>query len=71
MKKLHGGTTRKNFSVDPFFFFLSSEEKFRQGRSSANGKLPGTLAALLLVDVVEMEEWGVSLIKSVDKTAQA
>lgn len=70
MKKLHGGTTRKNFSVDPFFF-LSSEEKFRQGRSSANGKLPGTLAALLLVDVVEMEEWGVSLIKSVDKTAQA
>lgn len=70
MKKLHGGTTRKNFSVDPVFF-LSSEEKFRQGRSSANGKLPGTLAALLLVDVVEMEEWGVSLIKSVDKTAQA
>lgn len=54
MRKLHGETTRKNFSVDPFF--LSSEEKFRQEHRSANGKLLGILIALLFVDVVEREE---------------
>lgn len=58
MRKLHGETTRKNFSVDPFFF-LSGEEKFRQEHNSANGKLLGTLIALLFVDVVEREEWRV------------
>lgn len=54
MRKLHGET---NFSVHPFF--LSSEEKFRQERSSVNGKLLGALIALLFVDVVERKEWGV------------
>lgn len=56
MRKHHGETTRKNFSVD--LFFSLARRSFARN-VVANGKLLGTLMALLFVDVVEREEWGV------------